>query len=106
MCFFAKKINRLLFSLSLQDNSRKARELLEPYLPKDDSTSGSPYEAGGGLYALGLINASHGSNLVPYISNQLSLANNEVGKMSSPLFLLLRRLPAPKRLYNMVVHWD
>lgn len=64
--------------MCVQDNSRAARTLLEPYLPKDDSMNNSPYEAGGGLYALGLINASHGASSISYISNQLGLASSEV----------------------------
>ncbi|ORX70651.1 26S proteasome regulatory complex, non-ATPase subcomplex, Rpn2/Psmd1 subunit [Linderina pennispora] len=44
-----------------QGQTRNGFSLLEPYLP-EDSVSSSPFSEGGAFYALGLINASHGSD--------------------------------------------
>lgn len=43
---------------------------MSAYLPKD-STGNSPYAEGGGLYALGLIHANHGGDIIDYLINQL-----------------------------------
>ena len=43
---------------------------MSAYLPKD-STGNSPYAEGGGLYALGLIHANHGGDIIEYLINQL-----------------------------------
>ena len=50
---------------------------MSTYLPKD-STGGSAYQDGGGLYALGLIHANHGANITEYLLNQLKEATSEV----------------------------
>lgn len=47
------------------------------YLPKDTSP-GSAYQEGGGLYALGLIHANHGGDIIDYLLNQLKNASNDV----------------------------
>ena len=48
------------------------------YLPKS-STTGSPYQEGGGLYAIGLIHANHGrGKITEYLTQQLEAATNEV----------------------------
>jgi len=52
-------------------------KLLGPYLPQDGVT-GSPYTEGGSLYALGLINANHGANVVDYLLNALKASQDEV----------------------------
>ena len=52
---------------------------MSSYLPKD-SGSGSPYQEGGALYALGMIHANHGANIIPYLSEQLSSATNDVSE--------------------------
>lgn len=41
-------------------------------------TGGSPYSEGGGLYALGLIHANHGGNIIEYLLGQLKEATDEV----------------------------
>nr|CAB3265235.1 26S proteasome non-ATPase regulatory subunit 1 [Phallusia mammillata] len=52
--------------------------LMSTYLPKD-STGGSAYQEGGGLYALGLIHANHGKGkITDYLHAQLSSASNEI----------------------------
>lgn len=45
-------------------------KLLEPYLPKPQSSSGSAYSQGGSLYALGLIYANHGADVLDFLRNQ------------------------------------
>src|SRR5690606_34291395 len=45
-------------------------KLLDPYLPKQGSASGSAYSQGGSLYALGLIYANHGADVLEFLRNQ------------------------------------
>ncbi|RPA80049.1 26S proteasome regulatory complex, non-ATPase subcomplex, Rpn2/Psmd1 subunit [Ascobolus immersus RN42] len=45
-------------------------KLLDPYLPKAGSASGSAYSQGGSLYALGLIYANHGTDVLEFLRNQ------------------------------------
>jgi len=59
-------------------NITQGQKLLDPYLPKDSVSSGSHYEQGGSLYALGLIYANHGSNVLDYLVKQFQAANEEV----------------------------
>jgi len=52
--------------------------ILGPYLPQPGS-SGSAYQEGGSLYALGLIHATHGAEIVEYLLNSLRGASgNEI----------------------------
>ena len=53
--------------------------LMQSYLPKETGPS-SGYSEGGGLYALGLIHANHGANIIDYLLQQLKDAQNEVLK--------------------------
>lgn len=50
--------------------------LMQSYLPKETGPS-SGYSEGGSLYALGLIHANHGANIIEYLMNQLKDAQNE-----------------------------
>lgn len=50
--------------------------LMQSYLPKETGPS-SGYSEGGGLYALGLIHANHGDNIIDYLLQQLKEAQNE-----------------------------
>lgn len=50
------------------------------YLPKDTSP-GSAYQEGGGLYALGLIHANHGGDIIDYLLSQLKNASNDVSTL-------------------------
>lgn len=50
--------------------------LMQSYLPKETGPS-SGYSEGGGLYALGLIHANHGANIIEYLMTQLKDAQNE-----------------------------
>ena len=59
-------------------NITQGQKLLDPYLPKDSVSSGSHYEQGGSLYALGLIYANHGSNVLDYLVKQFKDAQEEV----------------------------
>lgn len=54
------------------------------YLPKDTSP-GSAYQEGGGLYALGLIHANHGGDIIDYLLGQLKNASNDVSFQQSIL---------------------
>lgn len=61
----------------LQGHEKEALQLMATYLPKDTSP-GSAYQEGGGLYALGLIHANHGGDIIDYLLNQLKNASNDV----------------------------
>lgn len=50
---------------------------MSSYLPKD-TTAGSAYSEGGGLYALGLIHANHGGEITEYLLGQLKDASTDV----------------------------
>nr|KAJ3422693.1 proteasome regulatory particle base subunit [Polyrhizophydium stewartii] len=60
--------------------------LLSPYLPRE-GVSGSPYSEGGALFALGLINANHGSKVLPYLVKELKASQNEVVQHGAALGL-------------------
>lgn len=55
----------------------QGKQLLNPYLPKE-GVEGSPYSEGGSLFALGLVNANHGSGVLPFLSKSLKDATDEV----------------------------
>ena len=63
--------------LNVQGHEKEALQLMATYLPKDTSP-GSAYQEGGGLYALGLIHANHGGDIIDYLLNQLKNASNDV----------------------------
>ncbi|CEJ03433.1 Putative 26S proteasome regulatory subunit [Rhizopus microsporus] len=52
--------------------------LLAPYLPTHGVTSNSSYSEGGSLYALGLINANHGADVLEYLRKELKETSDEV----------------------------
>ena len=58
-------------------HEKEALNLMSTYLPKD-SSPGSAYSEGGGLYALGLIHANHGGEITEYLLNQLKDASSEM----------------------------
>lgn len=60
-----------------QGHEKEALQLMATYLPKDTSP-GSAYQEGGGLYALGLIHANHGGDIIDYLLSQLKSASNDV----------------------------
>lgn len=59
-------------------NITQGQKLLDPYLPKDAVSSGSHYEQGGSLYALGLIYSNHGTHVLDYLLKQFTGAQEEV----------------------------
>lgn len=59
-------------------NITQGQKLLDPYLPKENVSSGSHYEQGGSLYALGLIYSNHGTNVLDYLLKQFQNASEEV----------------------------
>ncbi|KAL1494702.1 hypothetical protein ABEB36_010260 [Hypothenemus hampei] len=58
-------------------HENEALILMQSYLPKEVGPS-SGYSEGGGLYALGLIHANHGANIIEYLLAQLKDAQNEM----------------------------
>eukprot|EP01114_Cavostelium_apophysatum_P007838 TRINITY_DN2003_c0_g1_i1.p1 TRINITY_DN2003_c0_g1~~TRINITY_DN2003_c0_g1_i1.p1 ORF type:complete len:963 (-),score=285.53 TRINITY_DN2003_c0_g1_i1:59-2947(-) len=57
---------------------KEGLSLLSPYLPQSN-VSGSAYSEGGSLYALGMIHANHGANIISYITKALQNASgNEI----------------------------
>lgn len=60
------------------------------YLPKDTSP-GSAYQEGGGLYALGLIHANHGGDIIDYLLSQLKNASNDVSILMFTVIQLLSK---------------
>ncbi len=63
--------------ICVQGHEKEALQLMATYLPKDTSP-GSAYQEGGGLYALGLIHANHGGDIIDYLLSQLKSASNDV----------------------------
>lgn len=62
-------------------NIRTGTALLQPYLPQADGTSvagSSPYSEGGALYALGLINAARGKEVLPMLRTTLREVPGEI----------------------------
>jgi 26S proteasome regulatory subunit N2 len=59
-------------------NVTQGQKLLEPYLPKENSMSGSVYSQGGSLFALGLIYTNHGTHVLDYLRDQFNKATEEV----------------------------
>lgn len=51
-------------------HEKDSRKLMQAYLPKGEDGFG--YAEGGGLYALGLIHANHGENIIDYLIDQIS----------------------------------
>ncbi|KAI5808617.1 armadillo-type protein [Peziza echinospora] len=59
-------------------NLSQGMKLLDPYLPKQGvSGGGSPYSQGGSLYALGLIYANHGTDVLDFLRAQFKNTNDE-----------------------------
>ena len=71
---------------SLQGHISQGNALLAPYLPQQGVT-GSPYAQGGALFALGLINANHGGDVVQQLRTALSSAQSEIVQHGAALGL-------------------
>uniref|UniRef100_A0A8C5K7G8 26S proteasome non-ATPase regulatory subunit 1 n=1 Tax=Jaculus jaculus TaxID=51337 RepID=A0A8C5K7G8_JACJA len=67
-------------------HEKEALQLMATYLPKDTSP-GSAYQEGGGLYAFGLIHANHGGDIIGYLLNQLKNASNDIVRHGGSLGL-------------------
>ncbi|KAI9713742.1 MAG: hypothetical protein M1812_006580 [Candelaria pacifica] len=59
-------------------NLGQGQKLLEPYLPRENVSTGSTFSQGGSLYALGLIYANHGTRVLDYLRDHFKKANEEV----------------------------
>lgn len=59
-------------------NLGQGMKLLDPYLPRDAMVAGSVYSQGGSLYALGLIYANHGTDVLDYLRDQFRRSGEEV----------------------------
>ncbi|SAM01373.1 hypothetical protein [Absidia glauca] len=56
----------------------QSMNLLAPYLPQEGAQGGSEYSEGGSLYALGLINANHGQDVLSFLKKALKDTDKEV----------------------------
>ncbi|KAL7274550.1 proteasome regulatory particle base subunit [Rhizina undulata] len=59
-------------------NLSQGMKLLEPYLPQEGVSTGSPYSQGGSLYALGLIYANHGVDVLEFLRKQFKGTSDEI----------------------------
>ncbi|CCX33138.1 armadillo-type protein [Pyronema domesticum] len=59
-------------------NLSQGMKLLQPYLPQEGVTTGSPYSQGGSLYGLGLIYANHGTDVLDFLRNQFNATQDEI----------------------------
>ena len=88
----------------------ESMKLLGSYLPTVGST-GSVYQEGGALYALGLIHANHGGDQIDYFMEQIRGARDEVIKHGACLGLGLAAMATGREeileeLLNSVVYQD
>ncbi len=74
--------------MSKKGHEKEALNLMSAYLPKDSANS-FPFSDGGGLYALGIIHANHGGEIIEYLLTQLKAATTEV-KSSKMIITLLK----------------
>lgn len=58
-------------------HEKESLKLMGSYLPKDGG-SGSAYQEGGGLYALGLIHSNHGDSIKEYLLQQLKNSTTDM----------------------------
>uniref|UniRef100_A0A6I8RPL9 26S proteasome non-ATPase regulatory subunit 1 n=1 Tax=Xenopus tropicalis TaxID=8364 RepID=A0A6I8RPL9_XENTR len=83
-------------------HEKEALQLMATYLPKDTSP-GSAYQEGGGLYALGLIHANHGGDIIDYLLNQLKNASNDIVRHGGCLGLGLAALGTARQdVYDLL----
>ncbi|XP_037777929.1 26S proteasome non-ATPase regulatory subunit 1-like [Penaeus monodon] len=57
-------------------HEKEALTLMQAYLPKESNSPG--YAESGSLYALGLIHANHGANIIEYLLNQTKDATSDI----------------------------
>ncbi|CAO3590032.1 unnamed protein product [Absidia cylindrospora] len=65
----------------------QSMNLLAPYLPQEGAQGGSEYSEGGSLYALGLINANYGKDVLSYLKKALKDTDKEVVQHGTSLGL-------------------
>ncbi|KAG1473109.1 hypothetical protein G6F56_001140 [Rhizopus delemar] len=65
----------------------ESMNLLSPYLPSHGGSNNSSYSEGGSLYALGLINANHGANVLDFLKKELKENSDEVVQHGASLGL-------------------
>uniref|UniRef100_A0A8C6Q8Q5 26S proteasome non-ATPase regulatory subunit 1 n=1 Tax=Nothobranchius furzeri TaxID=105023 RepID=A0A8C6Q8Q5_NOTFU len=83
-------------------HEKEALQLMATYLPKDTSP-GSAYQEGGGLYALGLIHANHGGDIIDYLLGQLKNASNDIVRHGGALGLGLAALGTARQdVYDLL----
>ncbi|XP_043926625.1 26S proteasome non-ATPase regulatory subunit 1 [Protopterus annectens] len=83
-------------------HEKEALQLMATYLPKDTSP-GSAYQEGGGLYALGLIHANHGGDIIDYLLNQLKNASNDIVRHGGSLGLGLAAMGTARQdVYDLL----
>lgn len=81
--WLGKAVNWSKFSVTAslgvihRGNIGQGQKLLEPYLRETASGSGSAYQRGGALFAMGLIYANHGKHVTDYLHGQLRNATSE-----------------------------
>lgn len=61
-----------------QGQLAQSMNLLAPYLPQEGVSGNSSYSEGGSLYALGLINANHGAEVLNFLKNALKDTSDDV----------------------------
>ncbi|OXB62078.1 hypothetical protein ASZ78_010483 [Callipepla squamata] len=68
-----------------------------------DTSPGSAYQEGGGLYALGLIHANHGGDIIDYLLNQLKNASNDIVRHGGSLGLGLAAMGTARQdVYDLL----
>ncbi|MGH0168076.1 UNVERIFIED_CONTAM: hypothetical protein FKN15_067447 [Acipenser sinensis] len=83
-------------------HEKEALQLMATYLPKDTSP-GSAYQEGGGLYALGLIHTNHGGDIIDYLLSQLKNASNDIVRHGGCLGLGLAALGTARQdVYDLL----
>ena len=65
-------------------HEKEALTLMQAYLPKESNSPG--YAESGSLYALGLIHANHGANIIEYLLNQTKDATSDVSTVYIYIF--------------------
>ncbi|ABN65079.2 predicted protein [Scheffersomyces stipitis CBS 6054] len=65
-------------------NLSQGRSILKPYLP---GSSGAPHTKGGSLFALGLIYAGHGREIIDYLKSYIDEHGNSAGSNDTDVML-------------------
>uniref|UniRef100_A0A7S4DW45 26S proteasome regulatory subunit RPN2 C-terminal domain-containing protein n=1 Tax=Lotharella globosa TaxID=91324 RepID=A0A7S4DW45_9EUKA len=81
---------------------KESLKLLQPYLPSGNAGSGSPYQEGGALYALGLIHACDGGEQASFLMESLK-SKNEIVQHGASLGLGLTTMATgDKDIFDML----